>query len=82
MSLEKITGEIERWFNSSSANTTGCHLRFPWNRLSILLFLSSTCLLKEVSKIKNIEKKAVASVNEKKNIAYKRKLGKIEDKLP
>ena len=47
-----------------------------------ILFLSSTCLLKEVSKIKNIEKKVVASVNEKKNIAYKRKLGKIEDKLP
>ena len=47
-----------------------------------IFFLSSTCLLKEVSKIKNIEKKVVASVNEKKNIAYKRKLGKIEDKLP
>ena len=46
------------------------------------IFLSSTCLLKEVSKIKNIEKKVVASVNEKKNIAYKRKLGKIENKLP
>ena len=44
-------------------------------------FVSSTCLLKEISKIKNIEKK-VASVNEKKNIAYKRKWGKIEDKLP
>ena len=40
--------------------------------------LSSTCLLKE---IKNIEKKR-ASVNEKKNIVYKRKCGKIEDKLP
>ena len=40
--------------------------------------LSSTCLLKE---IKNIEKKR-ASVNEKKNIVYKRKRGKIEDKLP
>ena len=44
-------------------------------------FLNSTCLLKEISKIKNIEKK-VASVNEKKNIADKRKWGKIEDKLP
>ena len=38
-------------------------------------FLSSTCLLKKISKIKNIEKK-VASVNEKKNIAYKRKWGR------
>ena len=34
-------------------------------------FLSSNCLLKEISKIKNIEKK-VASVNEKENIAYKK----------
>ena len=45
-------------------------------------FLSSTCLLKEISKIKSKEKK-VASVNEKKkNIAYKRKWGKFEDKPP
>ena len=34
-------------------------------------FLSNTCLLKQISKIKNIQKK-VASVNEKKNIGYKR----------
>ena len=38
-------------------------------------FLGTTCLLKEISKIKNVEKK-VASVNQKKNIAYKRKWGK------
>ena len=44
-------------------------------------FLSSTCLLKEIRKIKNIEKKS-ASVNENKDIAYMRKWGKIEDKLP
>ena len=44
-------------------------------------FLSSTCLLKKISKIKNIEKK-IASVNEKKNIAYKRTWEKIEGKLP
>ena len=44
-------------------------------------FLSSTCLLKEIRKIKNIEKK-VASVKENKDIAYMRKWGKIEDKLP
>ena len=44
-------------------------------------FLSSTCLLKEFRKIKNIQKK-VASVNEKKNFASKRKWEKIEDNLP
>ena len=43
-------------------------------------FLSSTCLLKQISKIKNIEKK-VASANEKKT-SRKRKWGIIEDKLP
>ena len=44
-------------------------------------FLSTTCLLKEISKIKNIEKKT-ASPNEKENTAYTRKWGKIEGKLP
>ena len=44
-------------------------------------FLSSTCSLKEISKIKNIEKKVV-SVNERKNIVYKRRWKKIENKLP
>ena len=44
-------------------------------------FLSSTYLLKEITKIKSVEKKK-ASVNEIKNISYKRKWGKIEDKLP
>ena len=44
-------------------------------------FLSSTCLLKEISRIKNAEKN-VASANEKKNIEYKRKQVKIEKKLP
>ena len=44
-------------------------------------FLSSTCLLKEISKIKNIEKK-IASVNEEKNTAYKMKWGKADGKLP
>ena len=39
-------------------------------------FLSSTCLLKEIS---NIEKKVV-SVKKKENIVYKRKWGKNEDK--
>ena len=38
-------------------------------------FLSSTCLLKEISKIKNIEKK-IASVNEKKKRCIKKKVGK------
>ena len=37
MSLEKITVEIERWFNSSSTITACCHLRRPWSRLPILL---------------------------------------------
>ena len=46
-----------------------------------IALLNSTCLLKEISKIQNIEKK-VASVNEKKNIAYKRKWGEIDNKLP
>ena len=40
---------------------------------------SSTCLLKEISKIKNIEKE-VASVIDKKT-AYKWKWRKIENKL-
>ena len=86
MSLEKVTVEIERWFSSSSTNTTDCYLRFFLSRLPILLnpkphsshfetvhiqILSSTCILKEISKIKNIEKK-VASVNEKKNFTYKK----------
>ena len=44
-------------------------------------FLSITCLLKEISKIKNTEKK-VESVSKKKDIACKRKWGKIEEKLP
>ena len=35
--LEKITVELEKWFNSFSNNTTSCHLRFPWTRLPILL---------------------------------------------
>ena len=43
-------------------------------------FLSSTLLLKDINKIENREK--VTSVNQKKNIAYKRKCGKIKDKLP
>ena len=43
-------------------------------------FLSSTCLLKEISKIKNMEKSCIRKW--KKNIAYKRKRRKIEDKLP
>ena len=102
MSLEKITVEIEWWYNSSSTNAKGCHFRFPSSRLPILLnpkphsshhfetvhiqvqkktFLSSTWLLREIRKIENIEKK-IASVNEKKNIAYERKWEKIEDKLP
>ena len=101
MYLEKITVEIERWFNSFSTNNTGCHIQFPWSQVPILLnpkwhfshfetvhiqsrknkFLSSTCLLKEISRIKNTEKN-VASANEKKNIEYKRKQGKNEKKLP
>ena len=44
-------------------------------------FLSSTCLLKEISKIKIIKKK-VASVNGKKTLHIKESEGKIEDKLP
>ena len=43
-------------------------------------FLSSTLVLKDINKIENREK--VTSVNQKKNIAYKRKCGKIKDKLP
>ena len=91
MSSEKITVEIERWYNSSSTNTTGCHLWFPWSRLPILLnpkphsshfetvrihksrknkFVSSTCLLKKISKIKSIEEKVV-SVKEKKTLHIK-----------
>ena len=103
MYLEKITVEIERWFNSSSTDNTGCPIQFPWSQVkcqSYLIqkdiflisklyiyksrknkFLSSTCLLKEISGIKNTEKN-VASPNEKKSIEYKRKQGKIEKKLP
>lgn len=50
-------------------------------------FLSNTCLLKKKEtskhreKIKNIEKE-VASAIGKKNVAYIRTWGKIEDKLP
>ena len=44
-------------------------------------FLSSTCLLKEISKIKNIEKK-FAYANEKKTLHIKKKWGKNENKLP
>ena len=40
-------------------------------------FLSSTCLLKEISKIKNIEKK-IASVNEKKTLHIKETGEKLE----
>ena len=43
--------------------------------------LSSTCLLKEVSKIKNIEKKVASFFCKQKKFAYKRKSGKIEDNL-
>ena len=42
-------------------------------------FLSSTCLLKEISKIKNIEKK-VASVNEKKTLHIKESGEKLKTK--
>ena len=36
MSLEKITVETERWYNSSSANTAGCYVRFSWSQLPVL----------------------------------------------
>ena len=40
-------------------------------------FLINTCLLKDISKIKNIDEKVHL-----RNIAYKRKWEIIEDKLP
>ena len=44
-------------------------------------FLSSTCLLKKISKIKNIEKK-LHLLTKRKTLHIKESGGEIEDKLP